>query len=346
MSVSSVGRPNNSNKCYLLSLPNELLHLISNHLGAKEVTRMITTCRCLFAVLDTYLYRRIAVIPTTGYNNDLTRCVLKASEGNKPDILSKLLALGANFGLYKGYYSGYHYHGYTSYPLRRAAELGHVSIVELLISGGMPINLGEGEYCGASALMGAIRQNQIEVIRLLISHRANLVPYGPYRHNLPLAIAASHGFKDAVELLLHKLKAGDYPSKTIRSHCREAFYISLCHGYFEILKFLLDGGLDPNFARGHSSMLYHAVNRSRGPIVELLLKHGATARDNDPLLMMACRNKSFDVAEILLKAKLSRKYLKWELEWAIHMAETADRADVAKLVRQLLRRQSRMKNQK
>lgn len=80
-----------------------------------------------------------------------------------------------------------------------------------------------------------------------------------------------------VDLLVHELDRGCNP-KGDSNHVNEPVYAGIFLGNIDVVKVLLDAGVDPQFDWGESGgdLLTNAVQFGHERIVELLINHGAS----------------------------------------------------------------------
>lgn len=330
MAVSGV-RAQDTKQRHLFDLPNEILQLISGHLEARDVGRMISTCRCLSLVLNEYLLRRIARSSKshrTGDYEELARRVLYATDHNQPEALSKLMEFGASFCFPTPSSFGRHF-DHCSTPLCRAARHGYIEVARVLLDGGMNANGGQSSESNMSPLFTAIESGDLEIVRLLLTHGASQLRFRDSRCDVPLALAAARGFTDVVKLPLQFMKQGNHPEQIFRVHCREACHSAVRHAHGDVLEFLMQNGASLIAPWDSYSLLSHAVDSSQAAIVEILLNHNVKA--NGHMLILACEKDDFDTAKLLAKDCGPE-----DLEWAINKAESVDRDDVATSLRLLL----------
>jgi ankyrin repeat protein len=81
--------------------------------------------------------------------------------------------------------------------LYHAATTGQVEIAALLVTSGSDVNQGDG---GNTALHAASRFKQLEMVRWLLDHGAN-VNASDYERKTPLHVAVESGHADVAELL-------------------------------------------------------------------------------------------------------------------------------------------------
>lgn len=159
--------------------------------------------------------------------------------------------------------------------------LANINEILRLIAAGADLTLTEPLY-GATALIKAIRNNNIEIIQALIDANANVNQTS--NHNSALLSAASSGHTQIVQLLIDEditptLNFTDQFGNT-------PLFMAVSGNYIEIVKALLKAGADPNkpgdyreatrwLAAGSKPPLVQAVSRGNLEIVKLLLGAGA-----------------------------------------------------------------------
>jgi ankyrin repeat protein len=154
-------------------------------------------------------------------------------------------------------------------PLNEAAFRGHIEVVELLLAHGAEASIKD--HAGFSPIENAVRQHQPEMVRVLLGTGKNAE-----LANRLLEMAVRRGYADSVEVLLDAGAAID---------SRAAF--------------------DSRGARG-STVLYDAALAGNGPMVSLLVNHGAdvnaveSASGTTPLYAAAAFGREESVAILLL----------------------------------------------
>jgi len=143
---------------------------------------------------------------------------------------------------------------------------------------------------GDTPLMDAIFNDDIELVKLLLSHGAK-VNHVDKAGLTPLIVASQRGNPAMVKLLLKKKANVNHKDQ----HDRTALYNAVGYGHENIVKLLLDAGANPNTQAlpDKISPLLFVTVRSRQTedkqelekyrrIITMLLKHGANikARDN------------------------------------------------------------------
>ncbi|KAK0668906.1 hypothetical protein QBC41DRAFT_275778 [Cercophora samala] len=190
-------------------------------------------------------------------NHQLTAAVTKGDFRATQQLLQE----GANFD-FEDYMS--------ESVLRIASRLGHVAIVQLLLSYGANVNTKHH----TSPLQVASAQGHQEIVRLLLENGAD-VQKEDINYSNPLQAASRHGHSEVVKTLL-ELGADPNARTGISSHT--ALHAAVEQGHKNITKLLLEFGADPNASDYYSpvgSVLELAAAKGDQEIVQLLLDHGA-----------------------------------------------------------------------
>lgn len=157
--------------------------------------------------------------------------------------------------------------GYTM--LHRAAQQGHLQLVELLIAKGAPLDERSHDGSNLTPLHLAASENQIDTVTLLLEKGADINARGKgarYRGWSALAFAAWNNNKSMVELLIRKGAA----VKTI------ALWHAAYKGHKDIAELLLANGAVIDIpGRKPWGPLHKAAEMGRPEMVQLLLEHGA-----------------------------------------------------------------------
>lgn len=154
---------------------------------------------------------------------------------------------------------------------------------KILIEAGANVNnQSSGKHRYSPAVLATIRSDRPEILKMLISARAE-IRRGNYYDASPLYLAAEYGRLECMKLLLTEgVDAGvgiiDVFNKQI-----PPLYISAYNGHADCLKLLIDAGADVNFVntskeRGDSvnyTALFVAARNGHAQCVEYLLDGGA-----------------------------------------------------------------------
>ncbi|KAF5648056.1 xylosidase glycosyl hydrolase [Fusarium sp. NRRL 52700] len=166
-----------------------------------------------------------------------------------------------------------------SIELGRAVDIGHDSIVRLLLENGAEVDYSLTP--GLTPLFRATRAKNIDIVQLLLENGANPDPV--HHMSTPLLSAAVRGYDAIVRVLLEtgrvEIDRPDRFGRTSLSHMAQ-------HGYKATVKTLLDMGAEPNteakatfigaqFYNGRTPLSF-AAEKGHEAIVELLITKGAT----------------------------------------------------------------------
>jgi ankyrin repeat protein len=160
--------------------------------------------------------------------------------------------------------------GYSA--LFRAIKNERIEIVRLLLEVGVDANAVNS--AGQSALMSAVMRGDLECTRLLLDAGAD--PEGaPGAHFTPLQWAGKYGHKEIVELLLARkagVEAGNWETGGALSG-------AVMGDNLETARKLLEAGANPNGkGPGGLPLLHFAVMNNNLEMIRLLLEHGASPR--------------------------------------------------------------------
>ena len=157
----------------------------------------------------------------------------------------------------------------------------------------------------ATPLFIASQLGHTEAVRVLLQHNADPnLPSDDKR--TPLMIASSSNHPAVVELLLTQ----ENLDKEAKDEARDnALRYATDRNNVEIMKLLLEGGLDPNIQAGENgwTCLLVACCDNYPEIVSLLLKHGANPylveKHKKNCLMMAAQNGHTEIVSMLLNSE-------------------------------------------
>ena len=228
---------------------------------------------------DLLIHAGARVDATNGYG--VTPLSLACTNGNAP-MVDALLRAGANANATRTV-------GET--VLMTCARTGNVDAVKALLAYGADVSAKEPE-AGQTALMWAAAQDHEEIVRVLIEHGADVHARTSTKTGFtPLLFAARNGARDAVSTLL----AMGSNVNEIASDGSSVLLVATVTGHWELTKYLLDHGADPNADGAGYTALHWAAGSwdnfltknadsylwvaARGPgtleLVEALLTHGA-----------------------------------------------------------------------
>ncbi|XP_046562242.1 ankyrin repeat domain-containing protein 50-like [Haliotis rubra] len=185
-------------------------------------------------------------------------------------------------------------------PVMAAAEHGHKEVVELLVTHGADLSLS---VKGRDDILHiACNRGQFDVVKYLLSLNSVDINSMGYKKRTPVMVAAEHGHKEVVELLVTH---GADLSLSVKGR-DDILHIACKSGQFDVVKYLLSlNSVDIN-SRGYKKRtpVMTAGERGKKKIVELLVKHGADLSHRAPLagniLNLACRGGKIEVVKYVL----------------------------------------------
>lgn len=183
------------------------------------------------------------------------------------------------------------------YPLGLAVHVNNVEMVKLLLKHGADVNFGgEGKFV---PLIGAATLGHLEIAKLLIAYGANVNAENRHRMS-PLHAAARGENVDMVKLLLKQ--GGDVNAKGADD--ATCLHLAAMEGNPEILRCLIESGAQVNAIDYESNTPLHvAATYNKLEIVRLLIEAGAdvTARNEyDEFPVDVTKDK--EIKRILIKA--------------------------------------------
>ncbi|XP_059621039.1 ankyrin repeat and KH domain-containing protein mask isoform X3 [Phlebotomus argentipes] len=185
-------------------------------------------------------------------------------------------------------------------PLMEAASAGHVDIIKLLISHGADVNAQSST--GNTPLMYACAGGHVAAVQELLAHGANVEDHNENGHT-PLMEAASAGHVEVAKILLEH-GAG------INTHSNEfkesALTLACYKGHLDMVRFLLEAGADQEHKTDemHTALMEASMD-GHVEVARLLLDSGAqvnmpTDSFESPLTLAACGGH-VDLAMLLIE---------------------------------------------
>ncbi|KAK3386051.1 ankyrin repeat-containing domain protein [Podospora didyma] len=181
-----------------------------------------------------------------------------------------------------------------------AALKGHREVVDLLIRRGAKGDVNQPNAKGLTPLMVAAQHGHHGVVRVLLSHGANIMAQN-MKLQSALHLAAHAGHPDTVGVLL----AHQAPTNSITSNGKTPLLFAATSGHYDVVALLLlhDAFVHAQDAEGKSA-LYHASCCGWSEVVELLLAQGASkelvTQQGDRALHIACEKGHVKVVGVLL----------------------------------------------
>jgi ankyrin repeat protein len=274
----------------LPDLPNELLLLIAEDLGPKDLKRFLETNSDL-AVLLTPLLHKHAI-------HDKTVLLWAASKGNET-LVRLLLDKGVDVNIQGG--------PLLRTALHEASQSGQEKIVRLLVDAGA--NLEIPDVYGDTALHRAVQHTKI--VELLLDRGAKIDAQSFYWNETALHKAVDLGAEKTVELLLSRgarIDVRGYYDMTV-------LHLAAVSGSKEIVEMLLKNGAD-RFINDQDmegeTPLHQAIRHSFEPMVRILLERGADISVQNYIGVMARHTRQDrvhgrdSIEELLIKAVRKR----------------------------------------
>jgi ankyrin repeat protein len=163
--------------------------------------------------------------------------------------------------------------GYTM--LHRAAQQGHLQLVELLIAKGALVDERSHDGSNLTSLHLAANENQIDTVKLLLEKGADIDARGKgerYKGWNALAFASWNNYKGLVELLIEK----GAPLKGFKRDNINPLWFPVGKGHKEITELLLAKGAVVDVPGSKAwGPLHIAVEKGYPELVQVLLEHGA-----------------------------------------------------------------------
>jgi ankyrin repeat protein len=187
-------------------------------------------------------------------------------------------------------------------PLVLAAEKGNIDIVKLLLEHGADVNGTESKY-GSAPLHFAAQKGYLDVVKLLLDYGADINQLND-QGTTPLHFAAEGGNIDIVKLLLEE---GAEDINDTNDHGNTPLNFAAINGHIDVVKLLVESGANVNGENNHGvTSLLFAVWKSRIHVVKLLIQSQAnvnqTNKYGDTPFNWATKNGNRECIELLLDA--------------------------------------------
>ncbi|KAJ2941213.1 hypothetical protein O0L34_g10448 [Tuta absoluta] len=164
-------------------------------------------------------------------------------------------------------------------PLHLAAWKGDVDIVNMLLAHSNPrVDINQQTSDQETAVLIAARSGYVQVVEVLISHGAD-VTIKNIKDESALDLAAFFGRLETVQLLLRVrpdlVDQYKYPRCRGRVFPSTPLHRAIKNGHKEVVKALINAGVDPNVRTHNGTPLHEAACYGRAPIVRILLSKRA-----------------------------------------------------------------------
>lgn len=189
-------------------------------------------------------------------------------------------------------------------PLCRAAAVGVLAVVQLLLDHGASVN--QRNEFGASPVWCAAAADHPRVLELLLAHGASPVVELPADGTSPLFVAARRGAAECVRLLAACPRVRVDRPRT--GHPDVPLMVAVRHGHTDAVRELCRSGASALVRCGDTTPLVLALRRFEAPILfELLATGRVPQREIDHLLALALFTMvpQLDLVRVLLCAGAS-----------------------------------------
>ena len=186
-------------------------------------------------------------------------------------------------------------------PMHHAACNGHGDMLNLLIEEGKGnINIGD-KLEGQSVLHAAVRANQTEMVKYLLSKKANKIGRGRFTETTLHAACELNHHECAQTLLEDGILVDALRGANVKE---TALHIASANGYPETVGLLLKYSANPNAKNARDETPLHlAAKMISAPVIRLLIEHGADidSRDSEgrPPMHFAINSKQSGVTETM-----------------------------------------------
>jgi ankyrin repeat protein len=236
--------------------------------------------------------------------------------------------------------------------LFKAIKNNNIKEAERLLEKGANPNLCNQD--GFFPLHMAVRQGNMEIVKLLLSQSGIMINPKDNKKNTPLAIAKEMQYAEIEKLLVsHQklfldivlkdekqvkelLKSGVNPNQ-VNNDGKTPLMIAVEKGYTNILKLLLEKGANAGLANDAGiNTLHCAAQSGHLDIVELLLENGAdinkASKNGATPLHFASIKGYYDITALLLNKVVNPSYRDNEGRTALHFAVDKGDTDIVKLL--------------
>ncbi|XP_071100543.1 ankyrin repeat domain-containing protein 50-like [Haliotis cracherodii] len=189
---------------------------------------------------------------------------------------------------------------YERTPVMRAAEKGYKEVVELLVHKGADVTLVDKD--GNNILHLACQKNNVELVKYVLSQdMVGINDRGVYERT-PVMRAARNGYKEVVELLVHK--GADVT--LVDKDGNNILHLACQKNNVEMVKYVLSQDMVGINDRGwyERTPVMRAAEKGYKEVVELLVHKGADVtlvdKDGNNILHLACQKNNVEVVKYIL----------------------------------------------
>ncbi|CAM9705622.1 unnamed protein product [Ectocarpus fasciculatus] len=161
--------------------------------------------------------------------------------------------------------------------LYKAVRGGHTAVVELLLDNGASVRPYEDDDVYGTPLHDAAEGGNTEMAMLLLLNGAD-VDYVDCNHTTPLSRAIDGGHISMVETLL---EAGADLNLRVNDFAMSALDMAALNQHAEIMRMLVDHGMDVNGASSGGTALHWAAEANKARAIDVLVGAGADIEAGD-----------------------------------------------------------------
>ncbi|XP_071099255.1 inversin-like [Haliotis cracherodii] len=189
---------------------------------------------------------------------------------------------------------------YERTPVMRAAEKGYKEMVELLVHKGADVTLVDKD--GNNILHLACQENNVEMVKYVLSQDMVGINDRGHYERTPVMRAAEKGYKEVVELLVHK--GADVT--LVDKDGNNILHLACQKTTVEMMKYVLSQDMVGINDRGHyeRTPVMRAAEKGYKEVVELLVHKGADVtlvdKDGNNILHLACQKTNVELVKYVL----------------------------------------------
>lgn len=214
-------------------------------------------------------------------------------------------------------------------PLMVAASENHSTIASVLLENGAQVNFMNSQ--GWTALSEAADEGAYDTAKILIAAGAKTNISNNEEGISPLAVAASEGYLNIIELLLES------GANLSSSDNYQPLHVAAEEGHLDIVKFFISKGVDVDQRDFHQrTALSYAAEERQTIIAQFLIENGAdiSLRDEEghSALDYAAEENAGEIVELLLNTPIGRKMIRKNVDALIQASDEGALSVVRKLI--------------